>query len=433
MKKINVILLIGLFCLSFQTIYAQTPTVAAPTPTHEAAKVISVFSDAYTNLTTVGIQDWGQVTTVTTENIDGNNYYKIVGLDYLPFVFDPQESIVDMEYIHLDVYTDDADYVRLTFTNWTSGEENQYIDLPYLTPNTWNSVNLKLDDFLTTGTSRGQIGALKFEGNGKNIAVDNIYFYFDNSVADAQPETAAPTPPSRNASDVISIFSNAYTNIVSDILVTDDWGQNTVASVIQVDNDDILKFASFNFHPIPTPNGGHLDISAMAHIHFDAWSANVGSFRLVLNGNNGVEAAKDITLVTDEWNSFDLNLLNDFSNIDLYLLLDLDFVFFQQGTGGNLFLDNIYFHNGTTASVNSTNHIDINMYPNPVINNMTIKSDLFIKNINVYNATGQIVASEIVQNKNETTLNLSDLPAGSYFTKIEFENGKISAQKFVKQ
>ena len=57
--------------------------------------------------------------------------------------------------------------------------------------------------------------------------------------ANAQPPTAAPTPTTHAATDVISVFSNAYT----DLSGTDfypNWGQGTVVSNITV-GDDVKK------------------------------------------------------------------------------------------------------------------------------------------------------------------------------------------------
>ena len=65
----------------------------------------------------------------------------------------------------------------------------------------------------------------------------------------AQPVTAAPTPPARNAGDVISCFSAAYTDLAG----TDwfpNWGQSTVVSEITVAGDVIKKYATFNYQGV---------------------------------------------------------------------------------------------------------------------------------------------------------------------------------------
>lgn len=438
MKKLNILFVfISLFAL--QGLYAQTPAEAAPVPDVDAEKVISVFSDAYTNIDSE-IQDWGQTTVVTTETVAGDNYLKITDLNYLPFVITGSVGIIDMQYIHLDVYTgedeDYADWIRLTFTNWASGEESLFIDLPALTPNAWTSIDIDLDDFLSTGTSRGSLGAVKFEGNGKNICVDNIYLYYKTEVGSAAPEVNAPAPPARNAADVISVFSNTYANVVEDPLNTDDWGQSTVPSIFRIEgsNNDILKLSTFNYHPIPISiNEAGADVSDMKYLHIDCWSTNTTTFNTVLNGNKGQEAVKAMTLIKDEWNSFDLDLLNDFTNVDLFLLMEIDYVFFKDGAGGNLFIDNLYFHNGKTETgLSNAKNTAFTVSSNPATDALTVKSGIEITSIRIFNPMGQATFSSVVNNST-VEINAAGMETGVYLLQAIMQNGETVVRKFVKK
>ena len=57
----------------------------------------------------------------------------------------------------------------------------------------------------------------------------------------AQPTTSAPTPTA-GASSVISIFSNAYTNVANTIFFP-NWGQVTTYNAITVGaTDNVIKF-----------------------------------------------------------------------------------------------------------------------------------------------------------------------------------------------
>ena len=60
----------------------------------------------------------------------------------------------------------------------------------------------------------------------------------------------------------------------------------------------------------------------------------------------------------------------------------------------------------------------ISIYPNPATDNMTVKSDFTITNVEILNHTGQTVYTR--QNVNEKTLkvNVADLTAGVYFAKV---------------
>jgi len=48
------------------------PTTAAADPTIDEANVISLFSDAYTNLEGTDYPDWGQTTVLSNVPIEGN-------------------------------------------------------------------------------------------------------------------------------------------------------------------------------------------------------------------------------------------------------------------------------------------------------------------------------------------------------------------------
>lgn len=63
----------------------------------------------------------------------------------------------------------------------------------------------------------------------------------------------------------------------------------------------------------------------------------------------------------------------------------------------------------------------IKLYPNPAVNVVTIKSenDLNLKEIIIYNLLGQKVYQAIVQNKNQYTLNVAQLPSGIYSVYIQ--------------
>ena len=67
--------------------------------------------------------------------------------------------------------------------------------------------------------------------------------------ASAQPTVAAPTPPTRPASNVISTFSGAYTDLAG----TDwypNWGQATQYAQITVAGDAVKKYSNLNYQGV---------------------------------------------------------------------------------------------------------------------------------------------------------------------------------------
>lgn len=167
----------------------------------------------------------------------------------------------------------------------------------------------------------------------------------------------APTPPNRNPEDVISIFSDAYTNVPVDYyngFFTPD-GQTTQggAPPLDLNGNQIINYTALNFVGIGFfLNVPTIDATAMTTLHVDIKvneNINPNDFiRLqLLNGVGNNETSGAITLsanqlATDQWRSFDIPLssftgLNDRSRLGL-------FFFVSDSTISDIFVDNIYFY-----------------------------------------------------------------------------------------
>jgi len=90
---------------------------------------------------------------------------------------------------------------------------------------------------------------------------------------------------------------------------------------------------------------------------------------------------------------------------------------------------NFYYSEQTILSVSEINDSEFNIYPNPVINTLTINSKLPITKVGIYSILGQKV-KEIDANFN--SISTHDLSNGIYLLRIESENGN-AIKKLVKQ
>ena len=86
---------------------------------------------------------------------------------------------------------------------------------------------------------------------------------------------------------------------------------------------------------------------------------------------------------------------------------------------------------GNTLGVNDFNTINVSVYPNPTINNITIQSDEQITNVVVYNTLGQMVKSAS-PNATNYSMDTANLDAGIYFATLSTEKGSKTV-KFIKQ
>lgn len=147
------------------------PTTPAPTPTHSAADVISVFSDAYTAIPGTDLNpNWGQATVVTQVPIAGNNTLKYAGLNYQGIQLGSSQNASEMGFLHLDFWT--ANSTALNVFIISPGPIETAFSLTVPTSG-WSSVDIPLSAFAPVNLS--DVIQLKFEGNG-DIYLDNIYF-----------------------------------------------------------------------------------------------------------------------------------------------------------------------------------------------------------------------------------------------------------------
>ena len=252
------------------------------------------------------------------------------------------------------------------------------------------------------------------------------------------PTAKAPTAPNRNASDVISLFCDRYTNIAP-INWNPGWsGGISTVSVVQVQSDNTIKITKGgdSYFAADAAAAPHSDLSTFEYMHMDYWTddASVG---LVLNpklsqwgGGAGEVAGYVYTLPISStggaWVSVNIPL-SSFStpaNIN-----DIAQVVWQSNATG-LYLDNIYFYKGTALGVSKFEASKIKMYPNPVSNELNIEANSAIQKVAVYNVLGQEVLSSSPKT-NSAKLQTSSLQNGVYLVKTTIDDVE-STSKFIK-
>jgi len=342
------------------------PTAEAPTPpTREAGDVISVFSDAYTNVTNADYNsNWGQ-SGLSTANVaydingdgDGNNVLAYTNFNYQGMQFDAVDAS-SMEFLHLDIWTPatpaDTD-LQISPINNGTGTSETLVSITYTT-GTWTSLDIPIADF--TGMTWDSIFQFKLAGNGAgstvpvDIYVDNIYFYKGDSTTSAtEPTTAAPTPTNLEA-DVISVYSDAYTSIATDL--NPNWQQATAMTEIDIAGNLAMKYANLNYQGLEYTS---TDVSAMEYIHLDYYTVDATNFDfyLIAGGENAYDVDATDGITTGEWVSIDIPL-SFFSDAGR----DLTAAFqFKTVGDNNLFLDNIYFWKEPTAAGTDTSLSDL--------------------------------------------------------------------------
>jgi uncharacterized repeat protein (TIGR03803 family) len=135
---------------------------------------------------------------------------------------------------------------------------------------------------------------------------------------------------------------------------------------------------------------------------------------------------------------YNFNNTDDINGINPYgaLLFDGTYLYGMTASGGE---DNfgVIFKMDTlvTTSINEIAAASggINVYPNPVSDNVIIENTTLAKDqtISVYNVQGQLLLQQPMLSS-KTTINVSALANGVYFVKVNTKNG-VMVKKFVKE
>jgi hypothetical protein len=343
------------------------PAVAAPTPTRAAGDVIALFSDAYPTRT---VDTWSAVwdqADVADVQIAGNATKRYTNLAFagIEFITQPIDARA-MSHLHLDVWVADVSAFRVKLVDFGAngvfggGDDSEHeITLSgssslALTANAWSSLDIPLTAF-TGLRGRGALAQLIISGTSPTAYLDNVYFYrVPAPPAPTAPPAPAPTP-TRAASQVISLFSDAYPNVPVSTWSA-PWDQADVEDV-QVAGNAVKKYSNFVFAGIefvsPT-----IDARGMTGFHLDYWTPDATAapatfkVKLVDFGANGVfgggddveheltfDATTTPAIRTGEWVSMDIPLSAFTGLVTRGHLAQLIFV----SDPKTVFLDNLYF------------------------------------------------------------------------------------------
>ncbi|ALM48451.1 hypothetical protein AMR72_05770 [Flavobacterium psychrophilum] len=142
------------------------------------------------------------------------------------------------------------------------------------------------------------------------------------------------------------------------------------------------------------------------------------------NGVDGTEAILNITvpqdavtgttrlrITKDQWNLREAGAFDSCTN-----------AYYGQVEDYSLIVNNF------VAGLDDVNATQFTLYPNPTNDVVTVQENRDIQSIEVYNLTGQLIATGTAKQ-----VNLGNAQAGVYMIKIHFENGSTATQKVIKK
>jgi len=321
------------------------PTTAAATPTAAAADVISLFSDAYTNVAgTDFFPNWGQSTVVSDFSAAGNATKKVASLNYQGIALAAPIDVSSMEKLHIDVWSEAAGTLNIGII--TSAAINGGTALEKQLPQTlvagWNSIDIPLTSFTSPTPNLSKIDQLILVGSG-TIYYDNLYFW--KAAAPVGCGTTEPTcaPTTTIPADATTIYSE--TSATAGFNAYPNWGQSTQYGEVTLAGNKSLKYSNLNYQGIEFTA---VDVSTKGKLHLDVWVEAAGSLNVGIitsaasSGGGPLETKLPQTLVAG-WNSLDIPLAS-FTAPNKAKIDQLIFV-----GAGTIFVDNIYFWDTATA------------------------------------------------------------------------------------
>lgn len=168
----------------------------------------------------------------------------------------------------------------------------------------------------------------------------------------AAPTDAPPTPPSRNAADVISIYGEAYGTPVG--IANVPWDGNTEFVEENIASNNVLKINFDNF--LGTDLASKVDASAMTHFHMDFWIADDFAAGQIFNPKWSNHAGG-----TAETSAFEYTKAIGDTEVQTWVSIDIPLTDFQTGDPAQraelaqflisaaalidvAYIDNVYFY-----------------------------------------------------------------------------------------
>ncbi len=325
------------------------PAAPAPVPNKPSTDVISLYSNTYTN---VPVDTWNTRWQFSTAEesfikVQNDDVIRYRNLNFVGIEFTSKTvNATDMTHFHIDLWTPDPVTAAKTFkvllvdfganNSFGGGDDSSHelsFKSPLITSGNWVGIDVPLSTF-TGLTKRGNLAQLVLSGDFPNVYIDNVYFHKSGGgTGPSAPTTPAPLPQYAPA-DVISVFSDQYTNITGTDL-NPNWGQATKVSQITIQNNKTLKYEGLNYQG--TQFGSNQNVSGLKFLHLDYWTSNSTSLKIFLISPGPVETPFTLTVPTSGWSSVDIPLTS-FAPVNLSNVIQI-----KVEGNGDIYFDNILF------------------------------------------------------------------------------------------
>ncbi len=179
-----------------------------------------------------------------------------------------------------------------------------------------------------------------------------------------------------------------------------------------------------------------VDFTTNKYVHVKVWKPRISPVKFKIEGPDFEVASMNPQTITEGWEDmvFDFSaatgnytkivFMPDFED-PLTLTADIE-----------IYFDDILLNNDPNPAVTVRENKftgKVQMYPNPVNNELFINTNVTISKVTITSMHGQVVRSYNLASKSNTTINTADLSSGMYFVTFTGIDGSRQTQKLIKQ
>jgi hypothetical protein len=323
--------------------------------------------------------------------------------------------------VNIMVYKTKISDVGIKFATPSGGAQPE-IKVANTLINQWELITVDFSSYIGLGETTGLDQIIIFPDFINRTADDIIYF--DNiTFGETVPNTIGlPITLEGGQAPAFSDFNGSSTLVIDN---PDPSGVNTSATVAQNTVPANAAFAGVNY---PVNN---IDITTDKVFSLSVWSSlpNIPVL-LKLENASGVNTERSaVTTTTNAWETITFDFTDEgqltYQSVTIFMNFNMTDTADQVYYWDNLVL-------GEPLGVSENTLANITLYPNPATSVVVLQASQEIATIQVLNLLGQRISSVTVNNT-KSTINVSDLSAGTYIANVLFSNGNTQNINFIKK